>query len=254
LERAYFCAQADTGNRQLEELRRQIALTENNNLASMMQKASELISDLSEAKMRAGIATLQSLAEGRSTIAFASRNLLISFIQEKIADAPFGVIREAITAQNSVYERTGEVSPRWVTLDYLNGGGDFPILRGVEVVVIKNGMFELFDLEPAEGCRIVFDTCVLEICNIIGSRTSFKNCKIKQCFIDHFEIGKIKDNRFEYCDFSETNLVGKISNMPSLVEGKNYFVKGKPPQNAGSSVHWGSFLLEHDNSLEADDL
>lgn len=254
--------QADTGIDQLQGLRKQIALTEENNLAALLQKGAELISDDNLAKVSAGLATLEAVAAAESPkFVGAAMRLLVDYVHkhgERSHLPP--LVTQAIIALRTAHEKNGHIANEEL---YFTGDSEadedvyssqWMIVRGVSGVTYRNGdfKFEMFGQEERFD-RLFFNHVDFYMCTIddISSLDSHK-CTFERCIIRGADSEDLLRHKFVRCDFTDATISG-FDGVPDLRKGENYYVLPHPPKllaEEGVRVDWDELLVSHEQQPE----
>ncbi len=251
--------QADTSLRQLDGLRKQIALTEETNLASLMQKGAELLADESPAKMSAGIASLRAVAESQSAMFNEpSKRLLLDFVMTKGAHGHgWRPIKQAIAAINAAFQSNGQpadVYPGFDEDDELAAtddqyNTDWEIVRGVTSCVYRGGWFnnKTLNMIPRET---IFRGVTFSKCHFIDNlgAIDLSNCYFENCSFRALSSRHLEEHTFSNCNFSGAKIDVNDS-TPDMRSGKNFYLSSNPPNfidNPGPPIRLDRTFLAYD--------
>jgi len=252
--------QADTGLEQLKGLQKQIALTEETNLAALMQKGAELLADENPAKVSAGVASLRAVTEAPKTgFSDPSLALLIDFIARKGEHGhTWRPIQQAIIAVNASAEVRGVTSDQILFFEedeelamrsdeYVT---DWQIVSAVRSARYWGGSFHYKKLvtvpEGFEFKSVTFNDCTF---GNIGE-LHLTNCRFHQCSFDVVSAEHFAKHSFNWCDFSNTK-IPMNGPLPDLRPGYNYFRLDEPPHimdNPGPTIVLENIFDVHDDT------
>lgn len=206
--------QASYQQQQLEALARQIASSEENNLALLLQKGAELLADIDKrSHLAGGIATLQAVIAAENTkFVQEAMEVVADFIDEKFQnsnDEP--LFRSAVKALELGHQR-GFTAAR--TLDF-ETGAELDTLwtpfRGVTGISYTGGHVLALSAEAFKDRHLRFRNVTFHECSIpsVGDYW-FGDCVFRDCRIGEVALSKNGRARFEDCDFSGSQLGGSI--------------------------------------------
>ncbi|TPN88357.1 hypothetical protein FJ987_19920 [Mesorhizobium sp. CU2] len=242
---------------QIDKLALQIAATEENNLADLLQRGAELIGESGKkSHVAAGIAILQSVAEAPNA-KFAARamDLLADYVQDGYEyGEPNNLVAAAMSAL-SQGSRLDRFANRRLTFDAralhssrIDEG--WVIIIGAIAVRYIGGKFDHFD-ETAlseSKTRFSFSETAFEDCTIDLAKFGYSKCNFVQCEITSCSASNIKRNDFDTCDFSGSKVLNTNS-FPDLRPNGNYYFSESPPI-ARRKFEWSRVLnvVSDDNS------
>jgi hypothetical protein len=232
-----FCTvawRAKVTERQANAQERQLESADENNLAILLQKGAELLSDEDEGKVAAGIACLEAVVTAKNRrFGTQAMNLLAKYIERKhnnslshyLCQSAMFALRSG--ADNSNFSdiridlRTSNKSTEWFKIlgvkEVSYSGGTFGEEYWATKIDTSNGIF--YDVN--------FVNCIMSI-----GFPNFRDCNFTICSFDKVDVDSFGDNSFYECDFTKTifNIgydmfkIGEFSNS-----GGNYFSKNNPP-------------------------
>ncbi|WP_395447223.1 hypothetical protein ACHMW7_19775 [Aminobacter sp. UC22_36] len=226
--------QADTGLEQLEGLRKQIALTEENNLSALLQKGAELLADESLSKVSAGAATLQAVAEAPNRkFRNAAATLLVDYIQEKGRQGHRAKhVRQVIAAVNAAAKTNGERFPS--TLDITGDRDDendnvWELVTGCEKVSYNRGRIYEVDFASVDTRGFLFANVTFYGCRGLDvSAYNMFECIFVDCAISRLHKTEAGMNGFMRCNFS--GAVIEFDCIDDLQGENHYFYSDNPPK------------------------
>ena len=225
--------QANYQQKQLDSLAKQIAATEENNLAGLLQKGAELLADLnSRAHLGAGIASLQAVitAENDKFVREAME-LIADFIDEKFQHSNHEpLFRSAAKALEAGAAR-GYIASRILdfTADETTIGPWVPF-PGVEHLWYINGEIRNFDDAYAEKLGISIECQTLQVTNSSINRlddSRFFACTFNHCDIRQIALTKNGVATLNRCDLSGATLDGSI--VADINFQNCYYRRENPP-------------------------
>ncbi|TPN43587.1 MULTISPECIES: hypothetical protein [unclassified Mesorhizobium] len=240
--------QAKLQRLQIDKLSIQIAATDENNLAALLQKGAELIADVTKpGPVGAGLATLQAVVTApNAKFAIEAMNLVADYIQTHHSFAQTGVAYQSAAAVLQAGEKIQRKSDRILRFeesqdDEWEFAWWYPI-HGVRKVIYRGG-----HIFPADFPTNVARNARFEKVAFVGGGVSidgrFVGCSFERCRIeqiserDAFVRGKFKD-----CDFSGAKLsFFHEDDLRDLQLGRNYFLPTSPPVFDGE-VDWTVWL------------
>lgn len=240
--------QVDAQRKQIEKLSSQISMTEESNLATLLQKGAELISDDSKpGYVSAGIATLRAvLTSPNPKFAIEAMDLIADFIQANYRHSQTGVAYQSASAALVAGERLGRRSDR--TLVFEAPAEEFdemtywvPI-HGVTGVAYFGGDIIGDDFAVGEPVKARFHNVRffggdVAVVTPRHGRCTFERCKIVAIYDDN----AFERNTFKNCDFSDARLNVSAVAITDMRPHGNYFTPGKPP-HCPSDIDWLSKL------------
>lgn len=255
-----FCTVAWRGmitTRQAEISHKQIVVTEENNLASIMQKGAEFIADDdSPSKISAGISSLHTvLISGNKNYSIVAHSLLVALVREHGRQCHNGRIeKQAINALNTSFREVGFISDEILIFtedvelvmsvdDYFT---NWIVIYGVSNVQYRGGNIKNQNIKYEKGCEIIFKYVQFEDCIFENLRNiAFDKCTFIRCSIGKLCTSDFKNSLFLKCDFSDAEIVfnGSMSDMRA---GENYYYEQMPPRpvgNTGKQVVWSDMFL-----------
>lgn len=238
--------QANQQRDQLKAITDQVRLTEENNLATLLQKGAELLSDKENPSNRsAGIATLRTVASNNNNAGQAAVDLLAEFVSD---NSSFGHehrhVSAAIDAINFADAVNGGFSMRrFFCLADKIPDFDKPIpkkmtrwrpMKAVKAVVYVGGYAgdELVNAWP-QGIREpnfqLRRTMVIGVDGIHIRGTQYSHCGFRHCTIASVHVGALADSYFERCDFSGTRIYGGPLPDTKHLRGNLNYCRDTPP-------------------------
>ncbi|WP_312794461.1 hypothetical protein [Tianweitania sp.] len=248
-------AQGKRVERQLIYTARQIAVTEESNLAKLFQDGVAALVDSDPVKVSAGIATLSIVARtAAEPFGNEARVLLLQYVR-KFGEQGHGGqnVQRAITALNSAYTvRSDNV------MDQLNFEEDadegaryddyeapWELVFGAEHCSYSGGVFYGRSFE-GELHGFIFRGTTFMQCAIDNlDHLDVHNCFFNQCRIKAGTLKEADRSSFYRCDFSAAVLqLG--DEITDLGEKGNYYRPGKTPKlmKGGMPVELSDFLVE----------
>lgn len=248
--------QAEYQQEQLDSLTRQIASTEENNFAQLLQKGAELVEDETKfARVNAGIAILQAVAEApNDKFREQARGLIAYFIRAHGRYAHLGRgVNLAISAFNSIYNTTRVISP---TSFYFEEDAeeaartpeqetDWKIIYGAAEVVYAHGNFAhtVFARDLPTGIlfrRVAFGHCTF----VAAYELDMFHCYFYRCRFHAITTRMLSSHRFNECDFSGIKIIRDTNEVPSLIEGNNWYDPDNPPTGSdGRDLDWDAMFV-----------
>lgn len=240
--------QVDAQRKQIEKLSSQISMTEESNLATLLQKGAELISDDSKpGYVSAGIATLRAvLTSPNSKFATEAMDLIADFIQANYRHSQTGVAYQSASAALLAGERLGRRSDRTLVFEVPKEESDdmtyWVPIHGVTGVAYFGGDIVGDDFRDAEPIKarfhhVRFYSDDVAVVTPRHSRCTFVRCRIIAIADDN----AFERNTFKYCDFSNAQLnVSKVAITDMRPDG-NYFTPDNPPYSP-HEIDWLSKL------------
>lgn len=225
--------QANYQQKQIDNLARQIAATEENNLAGLLQKGAELLGQIdNRAHVAAGIATLQSLITADNPkFAREAMELLADHIDEKYQsnnDGPlFSSIVKALEAgadRSIVADRTVDFSGSE------NTNGPWVVFRGVKKLRYVSGSIENYDdfHGRRKGINLECVSVHLRYCEVDRVDSRFSHCQFERCGILELALSNDASATFVGCDFSHSTVTGSV--LASVVFDNCYYSRDEPPE------------------------
>ncbi|OBQ72374.1 hypothetical protein [Mesorhizobium loti] len=227
--------QVDAQRKQIEKLSSQIAMTEESNLAALLQKGAELISDDSKpGYVSAGIATLRAvLTSPNPKFAVEAMDLIADFIQANYRHSQAGVGYESASAALLAGERLGRISDRTLVFEApADESGDMTYwvpVHGVAGVAYFGGDIIGYDFRVAAPVKARFHHVRIYGDDVVvtprHAGCTFERCRIVAIQDDN----AFERNTFKDCDFSNAKLnVSRVAITDLRLQG-NYFSPDKPP-------------------------
>lgn len=247
--------QADVSIQQIAETRRQIAVTEANNIALSLQKGAEFIGDVdSQSKVSAGIAMLHSVVlSGSRNYAVAAHELIIDYIEQNSSNGHENkIVNYAISAVNSSSEETKILSNRLITFEVRNSINfnvddltRWKVFNGSTAVVYRGGVFRHQEMKFGVDTIYFFTDVHFYACNfvsmhgVIYNGCTFLKCSFRNVYEKHLETMKFID-----CNFSDA-FIYNLSDVPDMRSNGNYYYKDSPPMSMdGNLVDWKRYFIE----------
>ncbi|TPN86396.1 hypothetical protein FJ987_09530 [Mesorhizobium sp. CU2] len=234
---------------QIDKLSDQIAATERNNLASLLQKGAELIAEHEKpAKVAAGIASLRAVGEGADDkFAIQAMDILADYLVGREEEI-FGNQTLAIAAINAlalIWQQTGRLSNRVLNLSYEGLVEHFHLVVGVKEVAYREGDFfgvELVAPEVKGKTFVRFEQCTLEESAVDLRLGRFEQVAFRDCVVAGFNArGRRQHVHFHDCDFSKCE-VQNAEVFPDLRQYGCYYLDKWPPIGAPEGFDWSAKL------------
>lgn len=242
--------QADTGLQQVDEFRRQIAATQENNLALLLEKGAELLDDTAgKAKVAGGIAILRSVAtDANPKFSIEAMNLLADFMRQHESQQ-HGPLFDATYDALAAGADLGRISLRQVTFKAPDkGGAPWRLVRGIKYVRYDGGtvLGDRFKGNILNGDTEYRFTRTSIMGGIVDTRLYFFNCafqnaKITGASFKKQHLGK-NENIFGNCSFSDA-IIENAASFPDMRPFGSYYISGRPPRG-DEPVSWQEKLLE----------
>jgi len=259
---------------QIDKLSLQIAASEENNLATFLQKGAELLAQEQGAHNAAGIATLGTVATaGNEKFAIQALNLVADFVQQNYTDeiqvnnckAAIGVLLAGSNLGRSsdrelVFKNEQKQRFRYPFVDETITGIE---ILGVRSVTIEGGDYLTVPVEALQKSRtpyrfvnMAIGSGTYSIRRFMGPhsrdfRANFANCAFDSCRIRRW-IGLMESSTYSNCNFSGCKVL-RAEEFPDLRQHGNFYVADDPPI-ADSDVDWKTVLLEGRPNLKVKSL
>ncbi|MDR7223146.1 hypothetical protein [Aminobacter aminovorans] len=238
--------QSEMQRLQIDKLSQQIAATEENNLATLLQKGAELIDEEKLGQVAAGIATLQAVATAKNAkFSVEAMNLLADYIQNnhhaKHEGVHFHSARKALEAGNNL----GRVAERTVFFEADETADEtdtWHSITGVQLARYKGGyaFSGLFDSGKPTLGRQQFNGVTFMDGSMDVHARHFA-CIFRNIDVQTIKTMKWSRNRFVDCNFSGTS-VEPMASVTDIRAGNNWYDVKNPP-NGDHSFEWGKYLL-----------
>lgn len=233
---------------QIDKLTDQIAATERNNLASLLQKGAELIAEHEKpAKVAAGIASLRAVGEGvEDKFAIQAMDILADYLVGR-EEAIFNNGTLAIAVINAlelIWRQTGRLSNRVLNLTYDGQAEHFHLVIGVKEVAYRESDFYGIELTAeAKGKTFVrFEKCTVFESEIDLGLARFVGVAFRDCVVTGFNALKRRQQvHFHDCDFSKCE-VENAEHFPDLRQYGCYYLDEWPPLGAPPGFDWSTRL------------
>lgn len=244
---------------QVAETKKQIIITEENNLASILQKGAEFIEDGEKpSKVSAGLASLHSVLLSKNEMySSAAESLLVEYLTKhgSFSHDNQSIITTIKILRNHYYRNNKPLdyevyfslptdNPEPYLDDYITnwivdiGFKECGYTRGD---VIKQNL-NISKLTKIKFREVNFYECtIIDVNNVDFESCCFYECKIKQISIEH-----INNNVFDDCNFTGCIFIGGSEINKGLVEEGNYFYSYFPPLllNSDDEIIWGDYFIE----------
>lgn len=238
--------------RQLALTARQLEAAEENNLAALLQKGAELISDSSKVgQVGAGLATLHSvIVDKNPKYAVEAMNLVADYLQQEYPKGRWSFYESAIQSLAA-----GFALGRSSTRD-LSFKGDSSVLwrpiEGVNTVRFTGGQMDLtnWPSSPPHKTRYFFVEVLVSGHTYDGQR-NFVDCTFKRMKITHLPTMEHFPNSFRRCDFSGAKIDSARAISFDYTAG-NWFDPVRRP-TCPDEVNWGAHFLTSEPGWEIDD-
>jgi hypothetical protein len=229
--------QAELQRQQIDKLSQQIAATEENNLATLLQKGAELIDeDDKHGHVMAGIATLQSVITApNDKFAIEAMNLLADYLQTRFEGSHSGMRCAAAVLALRAGAELGRYCERSLKFEYPNSTIDYETaspwlpVKGVKFVRYESGVADpdiMFN-ESSGSTRYNFEKVEFFSGEVPDLTSAFHKCTFD--FVVFSKVRKgLKGHSFKSCDFSGCRFEGGYD-LGDLRSGKNYFDPENPP-------------------------
>jgi hypothetical protein len=249
---------------QVDKLSAQIAMTEENNIARLLQECGSMISDISQqSATAAGIAILQTVAESlNGKFAQPVMNLLADFVQRHGRNTHENMlVKGAITTMDAIFASTKEVADRAISFDEPESDDvyddDYETLwtrfKSARLVQYSNGKFVNTDLtdymrEGVRYYRTEFYACTFGVYRNL----SFFSCTFERCEFKRIDAFAFTEHKFRDCNFSGVELFN-IKYLPDLKSHNIWVDPQNPPividagENDGP-VNWAQYFNFEDQS------
>ncbi|MCV3209624.1 hypothetical protein OHD62_17420 [Mesorhizobium sp. YC-39] len=243
--------QVDAQRKQLDKLSAQIAVTEENNLATLLQKGAELLADAKPGYANAGIATLQAvITSPNPKFSIEAMNLVADFIQSEFPESHRSAVFQAASGALYAGAKLGRRAGRSLTFSYPEddvatlSDAWLPVF-GVRRVVYQRGRIDpdtFWSQEKDSKTKWMFNDLNVSFGKVGVLDNSFSRCTFVACEIKRVYKKLFTSHTFENCNFSNSVFEGKYE-LGDLRESGNYFIKGEEPR-AENEVDWLSVFLE----------
>lgn len=242
--------QADTQQQQLESLAKQIAATEENNLAQLLQKGAELLADGGRAHQSAGVATLQAVIDAENTkFVREGMELIADFIDERFQSTNENPIFRSAIAALEIGHAKGFVARRSVDFSSASPATAWVPFCGVtEIRYIRGLIVGYDDIDIIEkNINLKCDGVIFRNGRITRLDRRFNYCTFVECSIEVIALDKNSVANFERCNFSGAVVDGSVQGEFSFRDC--YFSKNNPPQFPPEWFEELSILEEPDIKL-----
>lgn len=249
--------QADVALEQNAATQKQISLTENNNLVTLLQKGAEFIDDKeNRTKRAAGVASLNFvLFSNNNSFAETASSLLIDFVEvhgrefhhDKVIKDVIGNINKYNVDNNLIVYRRIWFSTKQ-NFNNRNAMFLWVVMKNVFHVSYHGGFFYRDDFSNYNNaCKIEFEDVLFRQSTIVvGGGFYYKNCKFDNCEFVNLNTQFLNDHIFVNGDFSSTKIVVN-SDFPDLRGGNNFYANEKPilsQLDQNKSINLTDVLLE----------
>lgn len=244
---------------QIDRLANQIAATEENSLADLLQRGAELIGEgTKKSHVAAGIAILQSVLEApNGKFAAQAMNLLADFVQDNYEYGDPGNMAGAAIAALAAGANQDRYSTRRLIFDARSvyptrSDDEWIIVTGVALVRYLGGKFEAIENRHfGSKTKFFFSEVTIEYADIDLRKARFSKCIFDHCEILGGSTALVKRNTFNSCDFSNAT-IGPAAGFPDLRAGMNYYSEGTPPVGKRRGG-WDLVLSEIASAPDGDD-
>lgn len=230
--------QADQQLEQIRTLSAQVASTEENNLALLLQKGAELIAATELERVSAGIASLQAVASADiDKYSGAAMDQLAGYVGRNSSQGHQVVqTKDAIQALRETSRTTGRMSGREVLCELEAGmikdwSTQWEIIEGCKFVIYVDGVVRHCNIsEIGNVYSMSFKDVTFEHSTIVSRKYfSFFTCRYENCEIVSLTGSDIRGSYFDDCDFSNAEIrYFDISDEVERLRG-NYFHEGHEP-------------------------
>lgn len=238
--------QAEMQRLQIDKLAQQIAATEENNLATLLQKGAELIDEQKPGHVSAGLATLHAIVTATNPkFAVEAMNLVADYIQNNHSSSHDGVHFESATAVLAAGAAIGRRSDRRLVFTAeLKDGNEHQFWRpveGVQNVYYYDGLAgpHFRDMRTNENWEFVRVTW-----KYFGGEIDkrFDRCKFEGCNIYKINVYSWNRNSFFNCNFSGAKIGGNTT-LNDLRGSGNFFESPFPPMRK-LETDWSLVLIQ----------
>lgn len=221
-------AQVEAQREQIARISEQIAATEENNLAQLLQKGAELLASEAKAHMAAGIATLQAVITSKNDkFVQEAMELLADYVEERFNDdhSP-ALCRGAIAAIERGADR-GIIANRSLSFAAASDpDGIWQPFEGVSRATYYYGIITDKNKYPEIAITSYTEICFTRCVNMKIDYL-FKNCIFERCNISEIGFIGVNDIEFRDCDFSGCETQYKSFDEVTLTGC--YYRAGNPP-------------------------
>jgi hypothetical protein len=245
---------------QAVEQRRANDSTDENNLATLLQKGTELIEGENKKAQIAGVACLEAVVTAaNSRFAPQGMALLAGHLAEQYSVSQNRYVPAAIRrALENGFLNGNKTTARY----YFRGEHEKAKWYGVFGVAHATYQDAIFDgnlsdiyrsKTPCTFLRVTFRSEQVE-----DSDVAFRNCRFENCRFRKFNMAAIRRNEFINCDFSECEFVLKADVKPDLRNLRargNFYRQNEAPSilNNALEIDWENLLEVIDTGNSAND-
>lgn len=231
--------------RQVETAAKQLTSMEENNLALLLQKGAELVSDFNNrSAAAAGIASLSAVGRApESKFAEQVMDLLADVVQWNSDRMDDNLFASAANALLDIHRETGRLSHRQLSFEAQSEPAEdaqqqWRLVGGVRVARYRDGYFfgeELLrDSEVANTSYVFFGVSFHE-CMLDLTAANFIGCTLVRCSIFGVDPERLINCDFRDCDFSACEFRNAAS-LPNLRAGGNWYDPRRPPTENGKAI------------------
>lgn len=249
---------------QIDKLADQIAATEENNLATLLQKGAELLAQENPAQNAAGISTLGSVAVAPNTkFAKQALNLIADFIQQNFHESKQLNNCQAAIAELGAAESIGRASNRHLRfscepVEFMSHSPNLNAIQSTEILGVQSVTIDNADslTVPIEhlhasktpyrfvnasisGGEFAFELYLRN--DFHDMRNNFRNCTFDSCRIVVWDPLHV-DCSFSNCNFSDCK-IRSPDDFPDLRHHGNFYVVDNPPKST-IDFDWQTVLLK----------
>lgn len=244
--------QVDAQRLQLEKVSEQITATEESNLAALLQKGAELISDPEKGgQVGAGIATLQAVATSKAgKFSIEAVNLLADFVGEHYPTYPDHLTQ---AARDGLLDaaKLGRIGNRTLRLKGRHDVVWNPVY-GVRTVIFAGGVIDLEDWQRqrqalretvSQHPREVFLGVTVHRGELTAD-LSFSECSFRRTKVRVLETNFMSNHQFRQCDFSGAQIEA-ASLIDFALDAENWFDRNNPP-TCPEPIDWDARFLNEE--------
>lgn len=241
--------QADQQREQIRALTDQVRLTDENNLANLLQRGAEMVADEGNApSISAGIATLYAVTTAKnSRFAIPAMDVLAQFVESTSSRGLFSwPVSAAVDALADAHARNGLVSTRTITCETTETGseirGHWRTLAGVRFVVFRGGIAvgTAFGRGNPSAAAHFDSVAIRRWRDLDASWMNFGNCTFFDCRVRAADVHTMAVNTFENCDFSGARIAVRLPALEVAIRGNgNFYDEQDPPIIAWETVKPG---------------
>jgi hypothetical protein len=225
--------QVDAQRKQIEKLSEQISATAENNLASLLQKGAELVSNEKPGYISAGIATLQAVATDKNPkFAKEALDVLADYLQAEYP-ANNGPLVSAVFSALLAGETLSRRSDR--NLSFAQENVTWEPVFGVQRVRYEGGEILGFKLAKmtSKGIGVNFKRSKIRGGKVTVTSFGFQDCVFKNSKILKLDDQYFGSVAFEKCNFSDAVVVDP-NDITFEADAGNWFAPDHPPTTSSN--------------------